>query len=144
MDVITVGNKIHSVRIEKDITLEDIALRIGVAKSTIQRYEAGKIKNPKLPVLESIANALNINPSWLVGKSDHKEVLQKSAPTILEYYNKLNDLGKVEATKRVQELTQIPSYADLPILMAAHNDNAGDPEEQAKIMSDLEKLKRPE
>ena len=30
--------------------------------------------------------------------------------TFVENYNKLNDLGKAEAQKRVQELTEIPKY----------------------------------
>ena len=30
--------------------------------------------------------------------------------TFAENYNKLNDLGKAEAQKRVQELTEIPKY----------------------------------
>lgn len=68
MDVKKIGERIKYARSLKNCTLEDIAKDIGVAKSTIQRYEHGQIANPKLPVLHSIANSLNVNPGWLVGK----------------------------------------------------------------------------
>ena len=42
------------------------------------------------------------------------------APRILQYYEKLNDLGKNEATKRVEELTYFPQYTDSQLLNAAH------------------------
>lgn len=68
MDVIEIGRRIKKAR--GSMTLEDIALKVGVTKSTIQRYENGAIVNPKIPVLHSIANAIGVNPAWLVCKSD--------------------------------------------------------------------------
>lgn len=68
MDVIEIGRRIKKAR--GSMTLDDIALKVGVAKSTIQRYENGAIVNPKIPVLHSIANAIGVNPAWLVCKSD--------------------------------------------------------------------------
>lgn len=65
-----IGQRIADTRIEKDLTMDDIAQKIGVAKSTIQRYEKGTIKKLKLPVIESIASALNVNPNWLIGNTD--------------------------------------------------------------------------
>ena len=50
--------------------MDDVAVRIGVAKSTIQRYEKGQIQRVKLPVIESIATALNVNPDWIIGNTD--------------------------------------------------------------------------
>ncbi len=69
MDPIEVGKRIKYARTNYNLTLDDIATKIGVAKSTVQRYEAGKIKSLKLPVLDSIAYAIGVNPAWLCGKS---------------------------------------------------------------------------
>ena len=52
------------------MTLQDVADRVRVARSTIQRYEAGTISQMKMPVLYSIAQAIRVNPDWLVGKSE--------------------------------------------------------------------------
>ena len=62
-----IGFRIKQRREELGLTLEDIALYVKVARSTIQRYEAGSISRPKLPVLYSISQALRVSPDWLLG-----------------------------------------------------------------------------
>lgn len=69
MDVKEIGNRIKQARTLRNLTLNDIASEIGVAKSTIQRYENGRISKPKLPVLQAIADSLRVNPAWLSGES---------------------------------------------------------------------------
>lgn len=78
-DVKTLGERIKQRRKELKLTLQDIADNVGVTKSTIQRYEAGKIESPKLPVIQAIARALNANPAWLVGKSKKMLPAESSA-----------------------------------------------------------------
>lgn len=65
-----IGDRIRQRRQQIGLTLNDIAIEIGVAKSTIQRYESGDIEKLKLPVIEAIARVLSVSPSWLCGKSD--------------------------------------------------------------------------
>lgn len=74
-DTALIGQRLKQRRKELGLTLDDIANSICVAKSTIQRYEAGFIKSPKIPVIESIARVLHVSTDWLLGKSD------VSAPT---------------------------------------------------------------
>ena len=52
------------------MTLDEVASKVGVAKSTILRYEKGTITKIKLPIIESIANALSVNPNWIIGNSE--------------------------------------------------------------------------
>ena len=68
MDIKEIGRRIKKARTIRNYTLDYIASEIGVAKSTIQRYENGLIVNPKLPVLQSIADTLRVNPAWLSGQ----------------------------------------------------------------------------
>lgn len=72
MDRELLGKRIKSRRKELDMTQGDVARAIGVAISTIQRYEAASIETIKLPVVEAIARTINVNPEWLVGKSEIK------------------------------------------------------------------------
>lgn len=72
MTNIDIGKRIESVREEQHYSLDEVASRIGVAASTVQRYEKGKIATIKLPVIEAIAKCLGVNPAWLIGKSDVK------------------------------------------------------------------------
>lgn len=137
-----IGERIKHARDLRGATLEDIAKKVGVTKSTIQRYENGKINTIKIPVVESIAVSLDVNPAWIVGKSDIMELPLQKQPQILQYYNQLNDIGKQEAEKRVEELTHLPRYT-LEI-KAAHNDHETEPGELEKMRKDLSKLKKPD
>ena len=70
MDIKLIADRIKYARSLRDLTLDEIADEIGVAKSTVQRYEKGLIASPKLPVLQAIAKTLDVNPMWLCGKTD--------------------------------------------------------------------------
>lgn len=74
MDNKFVGARIKQRRKTLGLTLNDVAQEIGVAKSTIQRYETGAIEKIKLPVIEAIARAIHTNPAWLCGKSEIVEL----------------------------------------------------------------------
>ena len=59
--------------------------------------------------------ALNLNEAWLMGydvpmERNNNNYIKEESPKILQYYETLNDIGKHEATKRVEELTYIPQY----------------------------------
>lgn len=115
-----IGYRIYMARKENHATLEEVAKKVGLAKSTIQRYEKGLINDVKLPNIQSIAKALNVNPNWIIGKSEEMHVQTQIYPQIIDYYNQLNDFGKTEATKRVEELTHFSQYTESQILNAAH------------------------
>ncbi len=123
-----IGNRIKHARDLRRATLDDIAKKVGVTKSTIQRYENGKINAIKIPVVESIAIALNVNPSWIVGKSDIMEIPAQQTPKIMQYYELLNDIGRHVATERVKELTEVARYVQED---ATHYVNAAHPFEDA-------------
>ena len=113
-----IGNRIKSRRTALKLTLQDVASNVGVAPSTIQRYENGTISQYKLPVLESIAKALDVNPVWLVKKDAPIQLEQKVSKNLgledqlIKSFQKLNQNGKIEALKRISELTHIPIYTD--------------------------------
>lgn len=68
-----VGVKIKERRMEVNMSAAELAERISLSKATIHRYENGDIKNIKMPVLEAMAEALRVNPLWLIGKSEIKD-----------------------------------------------------------------------
>lgn len=86
MDTQLIGERIREARLMKSLTLDDIAMEIGVAKSTIQRYESGKIRSPKIPVLDAMANALGVNPAWIAGRDVPMDVPIRSIqfPQVVE------------------------------------------------------------
>lgn len=68
-----IGSRIEERRKQLGMTLDDVARELGVAKSTIQRYEKGTIDKVKLPVIEAIARVISVNPAWICGKTDIME-----------------------------------------------------------------------
>lgn len=70
MDAIEIGKRIKQRREELHLTQEDLGAPLGFNKSTIQRYETGKIRKIKLPVLESMAKILKVEPNWLALKTN--------------------------------------------------------------------------
>ena len=72
MDNNEIGKRLKSRRVELGMTQGDIASEIGVAVSTIQRYETGAIDKVKLPVIQAVARVLRVNPDWLIAKSEEK------------------------------------------------------------------------
>lgn len=75
-----IGERIGIRRKQLGLTLDDIAQEIGVAKSTVQRYEKGTIEKIKLPVLEAIARVLSVDPAWLCCKTDKMQPLEPQKP----------------------------------------------------------------
>ncbi|WP_051931883.1 helix-turn-helix transcriptional regulator [Clostridium sp. KNHs214] len=71
---IEIGKRIKERREELGLTIQYIADKVKVHKSTIQRYETGNIKDIKIPVIESIAKALQVNPMWIIGEVNIKEM----------------------------------------------------------------------
>lgn len=92
-----IGKRIQQRRKTLNISVADIASYTGLSKATIHRYENGDIKNIKLPVIETIASILNVNPLWLIGKSERLERVD----------GKTNDLC-VALTRMITYVTDIP------------------------------------
>lgn len=80
MDNKAIGKRIEMRRKQLNLTLEDIASDIGVARSTVQRYERGSIAKIKLPVIEAIARVLTVDPAWLCCKTDNMVTPTYSSP----------------------------------------------------------------
>lgn len=147
-------NRIKNRRSELNMSYQELATKTNITKSTLQRYETGSIKNMPLDKLELVANALDISPAYLMGWEDveEKEKEKENAISIkdrklLSNFNKLNEVGKDEAIKRVSELTLIPSYIEEPEdlsikTIAAHNDHLTEHGEMDRIMQDIEDMKK--
>lgn len=139
---------LKNLRIAKDLTQEQLAKELNVSRSTIGMYENAS-REPDYETLEKIADYFNVDIDYLIGRTNKTTIIPESyfshqddTPKILQHYNKLNEIGKQEAVKRVEELTYIPLYSnetDAVFLNAAHSlDNATNEEKtnDENIMND--------
>lgn len=65
--------RLRNARQLRGLTLGELADKVGLNKSTVQRYEKGHIQSPKQPVVRALAAALDVNYAWLCGKSESIE-----------------------------------------------------------------------
>ena len=112
-----IGLRIEQRRKELNLTLNDVADSIGVARSTVQRYEKGRIEKIKLPVIEAIANALKVNPAWIVYKSDDPAPVRagKSQKDIV----RVPVMGSIPAGVPMEAIEDIIDWEEIPATMCA-------------------------
>lgn len=67
------GTKIKYLRKSKDYSLKDLEDLTGISRSYINRIENGLRECPSYPIIEKIAQALGVEPLYLLGKSSNME-----------------------------------------------------------------------
>lgn len=69
------ARKIKQLRLEKDMTLEQVASIVGVGKSTVRKWETGMIVNMRRDKIALLAKALGTTPAYLMGwKEDTDQI----------------------------------------------------------------------
>lgn len=63
----SLGEKIHELRRERKMTLEEVARSVGVTKSTVRKWETGTIANMRHDKIAALAGALGTTPEYLMG-----------------------------------------------------------------------------
>ena len=118
---IMTDNNMRQVDILKKVEPYCQVYNIKMNKSDISQYVSGKVE-PSQDKLVILSMALNVSEAWLMGFDVpvQRYPTPNITPQIINYYNQLNDFGKKEATKRVEELTHFPQYTESQILNAAH------------------------
>lgn len=110
---------IKSKRIERKMTLEDLAKSVGVSRQTIQRYESGVIGNIPSDKIELIARALDTSPAYLMGweqidsnfsgKEAPKEIYDKFKSNVSKFHGEHKELldiyGKLSSPNQKRVLT---------------------------------------
>lgn len=86
-------DNIKSQRTRCEMTLEELAQKVGVSRQTIQRYESGVIKNIPSNNIEKIAVALHTTPEYLMGWTDdpidydNPNLVVDMPPDVLKHFN---------------------------------------------------------
>lgn len=61
------AEKIRQLRINQGMTLEEVAQKVGVGRSTVRKWETGMIANMRRDKILVLAQALNTSPEYLMG-----------------------------------------------------------------------------
>ena len=90
-------------RLERNMSLKDVADMVGVTISTISRWESGDISNMRRDRIVSYANALAISPSIIMGWEEPPSKTEKSyfkltesELALIKKYRQLDADGKAD------------------------------------------------
>ena len=140
-----VGKIIKKARLEKGYTQEELADRVGVKKSAVAKWENGRVSEIKRSNLKNLADSLGIKPTDLLGDIEENPIKTNitNSKIDLKTINQLNDTNISKVNKYASNLLNIQQMEAEPMIMAAHNDFAKEPDELEKMKKDMELLKRP-
>ena len=87
-----IGKLIKRKRLQKGLTLEQVAKTVGVGKSTVSKWERGAILNMKKDKIDALSLILDIDPlSFIYGISD-KDNIQPEQITSKELHFEVKEL----------------------------------------------------
>lgn len=107
------GNRIKELRLSRHMTLEEVGNMVGVGKSTVRKWENGIIENMKRDKIASLAKALGVSPSYLMGWDEQTAAtpdLTDNEKAVLDYFSMLNDYGQEEALNHMEYLASQDRY----------------------------------
>ncbi|MCD8211532.1 MAG: LexA family transcriptional regulator [Oscillospiraceae bacterium] len=76
------GEKINRLRLEQNMTLEELGDKVGVGKSTVRKWEKGIIANMKRDKIAKIAEALGTTPAYLMGWDEPQPAKTVTIPVL--------------------------------------------------------------
>ena len=71
--MVNMGEKLKSLRIEKNLTQKQVADRIGLAISAVSSYESGT-RYPSYDVLVKLARIFHVSTDYLLGITDTRNI----------------------------------------------------------------------
>lgn len=116
----SIGQRIRTMRIQNGLSIDDLAYRLGKNRTTIYRYENGDIENLPLGILDSLANALNTTPAYLMGwensENNNSVIYETNESSTVEYISKwMNVIGPDVLSE--EECDKVLEYAKFLLSM---------------------------
>ncbi len=62
-----IGERLRKLRLDKNMTLEEVGKRLNISRQTLQRYESGVIGNIPSDKIENLAEIYNTSPAYIMG-----------------------------------------------------------------------------
>ena len=109
----TTGERIRQLRIEHQMTQEELGAKVGVQKAAIYKYENGLVVNLKRSIVEKLALVLDTTPTYLMGMEDAEPAqasLTKAQTSLLSVFDKLNEEGQAKVIEYAEDLHRTGYY----------------------------------
>lgn len=109
-----VGQIIKAKRLEKGMTQEALAEKVGVKKSAVAKWENGRVSDIKRSNLKNLSDVLGINPNELLGDIEQDPIgvaheladiyLDPALRAMIAEYKQLNQTKQAQVREYVQFL----------------------------------------
>ena len=113
----TLQDRLKNLRFEKDFTLEEVSLRLGVAKQTLFKYENAIISNIPLNKLEALGKIYDVDPAFLTGWNENCKSIKAIRVPVL---------SRIPSGVPIDTIEDILDWEELdPHQLDPHNDYFG-------------------
>ncbi|WP_339010235.1 helix-turn-helix transcriptional regulator [Fusobacterium animalis] len=95
---IELANKLRTKRLENNLSLQEVADKLGISKVTVSRYETLDITNIPSDKIEGMAKLYNTTPAFLMGwerKKEEKDIFSQLTEEELAKLEKFNNMSTV-------------------------------------------------
>lgn len=106
------GERIHALRIHKDMTLQELGDKVGVGASTVRKWETGYIKTLRTDKVKKLAAALDTTTSYLMGWEDNSINVNGTNNNVVNNNSGSVNIGDAISVEE-RELLRI--YRELPV-----------------------------
>lgn len=112
----TTGERIRQLRIEHQMTQEELGAKVGVQKAAIYKYENGLVVNLKRSTIEKLALVLETTPTYLMGMEDSepnpndRPELTPTQIKLLDAFDQLNEEGQGKVIDYAEDLCRTGYY----------------------------------
>lgn len=115
LNYIEIANRLKTRRMQMNYSYQELADKVGMSKSTLQRYETGTIKNIPIARLKSLSAALNMDPNELIGiEEGGNNYPAKNLLPPPEFY-KVPRLGSIACGEPILAEQNIETYDSVPV-----------------------------
>lgn len=116
----TIGEKIHDLRIKNNMTMEDLARELDVQRSAINKYEKGIVVNLKRSTIAALCRVFGVSSSYFL---DDGEPPEGEVPVTPEARIVSGGMDKLPKEQREQILGVVRAmFANHPELFTGKDD----------------------
>lgn len=92
-----IGQRIKSRRLELNMSVDELAAKIGKNRATVYRYESSEIEDLPTSILEPLSKALQTTPGYLMGWETKKTHTPELTPVEYNPTHRIPVLGRISA-----------------------------------------------
>ena len=111
-----IGTKIHNLRTDAGLTLQELGDKVGVGASTVRKWETSYIKSLGHDKIHKLAAALGTTPDYLLGETNNSvkiDTIHSNNGVIGQNSGEIHIVNGRELSKEESELLRVFNSLDI-------------------------------